>query len=127
MAKRRSEREVGPSVQRKRDLAAIALIRSSGILNPNAKLEEVLKLSGTLAGLPRYFLMIDPARLIPPTGGKSVAADQMIQDFGVSVPFGQGFELTALLCAACLALLSAAVFVGSRRTPREGGLVPGAS
>ena len=48
MAKRRATSQDAISAQRKRDLEAIALIRSSGILNPNAKLDEVLKLSEQL-------------------------------------------------------------------------------
>jgi hypothetical protein len=35
--------------QRKRDLAAIAMIKASGILNPNAKLDDVLRLSERLS------------------------------------------------------------------------------
>jgi hypothetical protein len=48
MAKRRSKPTSVASSQRKQDLEAIALIKSSGILNPNAKLDEVLKLSERL-------------------------------------------------------------------------------
>jgi hypothetical protein len=48
MAKRSVKRSKGTSVQRKRDLKAIALIKSSGILNPNAKLEAVLEASERL-------------------------------------------------------------------------------
>jgi len=34
--------------QRRRDMEAMAMIRASGILNPNARLDDVLKLSERL-------------------------------------------------------------------------------
>jgi hypothetical protein len=37
------------SEQRKRDLAAIAMIKASGILSPSAKLDDILKLSERLS------------------------------------------------------------------------------
>ena len=37
------------SEQRKADLAAIAMIKASGILNPNAKLDDILRLSERLS------------------------------------------------------------------------------
>jgi hypothetical protein len=37
------------SGQRKRDLAAIAMIKASGILSPSAKLDDILKLSERLS------------------------------------------------------------------------------
>jgi hypothetical protein len=48
MAKRRAKPASAASPPRKQDLDAIALIRSSGILNPNARLDEVLKLTERL-------------------------------------------------------------------------------
>lgn len=45
---KRSTKSAAVTAERKRDLEAIALIRSSGILNPDAKLDAVLKLSEQL-------------------------------------------------------------------------------
>ena len=48
MAKRSTKPAAAAAAQHKRDLDAITLIRSSGILNPHAKLDEVLKLTERL-------------------------------------------------------------------------------
>ena len=48
MAKRSAKSAGAVTAERKRDLEAIALIRSSGILNPDVKLDAVLKLSEQL-------------------------------------------------------------------------------
>lgn len=54
-----------------------------------------LKLSGSIANAPKYFFMIDPARLIPPPNGQPVATENLFQDFGMSYSFNPGFEMTA--------------------------------
>ena len=48
MARRSSKPQAAAAAQRKRDLEALALIKSSGVLKPNAKLDAVLKLSERL-------------------------------------------------------------------------------
>jgi hypothetical protein len=48
MARQSAKPQAAAAAQRKRDLEALALIKSSGILKPNAKLDAVLKLSGRL-------------------------------------------------------------------------------
>ena len=45
---RKARKSGSASVERKRDLAAIAIIKSSGILNPDAKLDAIIKLSEQL-------------------------------------------------------------------------------
>jgi hypothetical protein len=63
--------------------------------NQNIRLRRVeFKVSGSVADAGKYFLMVDPARLIPPPGGKNISADNMLQDFGVSSEVMPGFELT---------------------------------
>jgi hypothetical protein len=53
------------------------------------------KLSGQIADAPKYFFMIDPAKLIAPPNGKSPSADNMVQDFGLSYAIVPGLEITA--------------------------------
>jgi len=46
------------------------------------------------ADAPRYFLMIDPAKLVPAPGGPNIAAKNMVQDFGLSYAIVPELELT---------------------------------
>lgn len=79
------------------------LLQGWGIQNqnttPNAQSVRLrrseFKLSGTIASAPKYFFMIDPAKLIIPPGGKAVPVDNMIQDFGLSYNVVPGLEITA--------------------------------
>jgi hypothetical protein len=55
-----------------------------------------LKLNGTIARAPKYFLMVDPAKLIKPPGStKPIPFSTLFQDFGLSYAFAPGLELTA--------------------------------
>lgn len=54
-----------------------------------------LKLGGSIAKAPRYFFMIDPAKLIKPVGStKAIPTSTMIQDFGLSYTVASAVELT---------------------------------
>jgi hypothetical protein len=53
-----------------------------------------LKLSGAVMNAPKYFFMVDPAKLIVAPNAKPIAASNMIQDFGISYAFAPGFEIT---------------------------------
>ena len=53
-----------------------------------------LKLSGSIAKAPKYFMMVDPAKLVPPPNGSPISADNMIQDMGLSYVVASGFEVT---------------------------------
>lgn len=80
-----------------------ALIQVWSIVNSNfAPNNQHLRLrraeikgTGTLVQSTKYFLMIDPARLIPPPGGKPIAANMMFQDFGLSREILPGLEISA--------------------------------
>lgn len=53
-----------------------------------------LKASGTVLEQTRFFLMIDPAKLIPPPGGTRVDTVTMIQDFGLGYKIVPELELS---------------------------------
>ena len=53
-----------------------------------------IKVTGKIAGAPKYFLMIDPAKLIPAPGAPNIAAKNMLQDFGLSYAIVPELELT---------------------------------
>lgn len=54
-----------------------------------------VKVSGTIMGYPKYVLMVDPAKLVIPPGGKSITTSAMIQDFGLSYAVLPGLEISA--------------------------------
>lgn len=54
-----------------------------------------MKVSGTIANAPKYVIMVDPAKLIPPPGGKSISADNMLQDIALSYTIVSGLNITA--------------------------------
>lgn len=53
-----------------------------------------IKVSGSITSTPRYFMMVDPAKLIVAPGAKPVAAANMIQDFGLGYAIAPGLEVT---------------------------------
>jgi hypothetical protein len=55
-----------------------------------------IKLNGSIANAPKYFLMVDPAKLIrPPGAAQAPRSSALFQDFGLSYAFVPGLELTA--------------------------------
>lgn len=61
--------------------------------NQNLRLRRFeLKFSGEIHRGPKYLVMADPSRLIPPPNGTVPPAKDMIRDFSLSQQFGNGFD-----------------------------------
>lgn len=54
-----------------------------------------IKASGSVVNSTKYTVMIDPARLIPPSRGKNIPAKMMLQDFSLSTEVVPGLEISA--------------------------------
>ncbi|MBI3556629.1 MAG: hypothetical protein HY074_10235 [Deltaproteobacteria bacterium] len=66
------------------------------VANENWRLRRTeLKLSGSALNAPKYFIMVDPAKLVLTQSSKTYTTTQMVQDFGLSYILVPGLELTA--------------------------------
>jgi len=68
---------------------------NSTINNQNVRLRRAeIKASGSVVNSKKYTVMIDPARLIPPSGGKNIPAKMILQDFSLSAEVVPGIEIS---------------------------------
>lgn len=64
--------------------------------NQNIRLRRAeIKLTGSAQNTAKYFIAVDPARLIPAPGGTPIALNQAFQDFGITTEVVPNLEISA--------------------------------